>query len=69
MSLREDRILAEIREIISEAQGIDSSQIHLDTQLFDDLGIAGDDADEIFQELDKRFTIDWNNIHLGIHFG
>lgn len=66
---RQDEIFHQVRDLISEAQGIKPDKISLESDLLLDLGIAGDDAAELLEEIDKRFIIDWNDLHLGIHFG
>ena len=67
--MRLNEIFEKIRNIIAEMQGVKADKITMDSDLLKDFGIAGDDALLLFEEIDNKFAIDWNNIHLGIHFG
>src|SRR5687768_14916691 len=44
-------------------------RIRLDTTLFGDLGIDGDDADELFAAFSREFDVDLTELELSKHFG
>jgi len=41
----------------------------MQTDLCSDLGIAGDDGQDVLDELGKEFRIDWSELHFDVHFG
>jgi hypothetical protein len=55
--------------IVSRTAHCREDQIGPDTDLVVDLGIAGDDADPIFEELLKKYPIDVSEADLSSHFG
>ncbi len=59
----------EVRDIIAEYTGIERTRIAADSDLLEDLGVAGDDGDELFAEFDEAFDVDWTGLCLGVHFG
>jgi hypothetical protein len=64
-----DEIFLKVKEILHASQGIHFEEVTWTTDLSEDLGIAGDDADLLFLEFDKAFNIDWSGLNLGVHFG
>lgn len=61
--------MEQIREIISLHAGVEQSSIKLESDLRSDLGISGDDGDELFEDLNEVFNVDWSELDLGVHFG
>ena len=64
-----DKIFEEVRDIIAEFQLVDRSTITMDTDICMDLGVAGDDGNELFTKFDEAFEIEWTGLDLGVHFG
>lgn len=58
-----------VRQIIAYHSGVKAENITLDTDLVQDLGITGDDGDEILISLNKAFKIDWTGFDVGLVFG
>lgn len=64
-----DPVFEKVRDIIAEFTGVDRTRISADSDLIKDLGVAGDDGDELFAEFDNAFEVDWSGLCLGVHFG
>ena len=58
-----------VRQIIANHAGVDPEKITLETDLVEDLGITGDDGDDVLNALDKAFKIDWTGFDTGLVFG
>ena len=56
-------------DIVADISGVDRHRIAMDSDLFGDIGIAGDDGEDLFLELDRAFEVDWTGLDLGVHFG
>ena len=59
----------QVQSIVAEFSGIHPEKIQLDSQLYEDLGIVGEDGVDLFELIDDQFNVDWNNLDIGIHFG
>jgi hypothetical protein len=69
MRQAETSTFSAIQKILSDQFGLDPGRIALHSDLQSDLGIHGDDGDELFEALDKAFDVDWSGLDLGVHFG
>ena len=69
MTESENPAFERVSEIIAEIMGIDRTRITIDSDLIEDLGIAGDDGDDLFTAFDNAFDVDWTGLDLGVHFG
>lgn len=69
MTQSEEAAFEEVRAIIADYTGIDRARIAMRSDLYNDLGIAGDDADDLFAVFDDAFAVDWTGLDLGVHFG
>ncbi|MCW1913923.1 DUF1493 family protein [Luteolibacter sp. GHJ8] len=61
--------LTEVIDLISESTGRNPSTLSPDTRLSEDLGIDGDDAEELTEEFASRFGIDLTGYEHLRHFG
>lgn len=61
--------LEEIKVFFEENAGIKRSKIGLNSTMEKDLGITGDDADEIMANFFKKFNIDRSNFNSSLYFG
>jgi hypothetical protein len=68
-ALSYDEVYHRVAAIIVEYSGVGQNQITPQARLCEDLGISGDDGDELLQELDRRFRMDWTGIDAGVLFG
>lgn len=64
-----DDLTTKVFTMVSEFSGIRQQDLHMETTLFRDLGIDGDDAVDFFNEFGKRFQVDLADFNLGKHFG
>ena len=69
MTENESAAFARVRDIIAEFSGVGRVRISLDSDLCRDLGVAGDDGDDLFRAFDDAFDVDWSGLDLGVHFG
>ncbi len=58
-----------VRDIVADFAGLDRGRIAMESDLVEDIGIAGDDGEDLFLELDRAFEVDWTGLDLGVHFG
>lgn len=58
-----------VRQIFAEHSGVDPNRITMETDIASDLGLAGDDGDELISALDEAFEIEWHDLNVGVHFG
>lgn len=58
-----------VQAIIAESTGVKPKKITMETDLRGDLGVRGDDGDELVEALCEAFDVDWNDFDSGIHFG
>lgn len=59
----------EVLLFVSEHLSVPHHELSLETTLFGDLGIDGDDADEFFLAFAKRFNVKLEGLDLSRHFG
>tara|TARA_Y100000782_G_scaffold70365_1_gene76145 strand:+ start:79 stop:405 length:327 start_codon:yes stop_codon:yes gene_type:complete len=59
---------SQVFEFISEYTGTSVNEITLDTLINDELGVDGDDGDELLLEFSKRFNVDLDGIEK-VYFG
>lgn len=64
-----DDLLAKVVEIVARCSGVDQTKIGRNTRLGEDLGIYGDDGDDILGALEEAFEMDWTGIDAGVIFG
>jgi hypothetical protein len=69
MADRDSALFEQVQRIIAGYAGIDPRKISMESDLRSDLGISGDDGDELFTALDAQLNVDWSGLDLGIHFG
>ena len=55
--------------MVSEFTRVRPQVLTLETTLFYDLGIDGDDADEFFEEFGRTFGVDLTDFNIQSHFG
>lgn len=66
---KHQELFYEIRKIISEQNGVSEGKIFLESSLANDLGIAGDDGVELFEELSQHNQINWEGVDVYAIFG
>ncbi|MNN75417.1 hypothetical protein D3C81_1917210 [compost metagenome] len=59
----------EVTEFIARFVCTPSKGLSASTTLFGDLGVDGDDADELLAAFGKRFNVDLSTLDVGKHFG
>lgn len=69
MTENEQTTFDKISEIIADVAGVDRARISMASDLRRDLGIAGDDGDDLFAAIGDAFDVDWTGLDLAIHFG
>src|SRR4051812_41038763 len=57
-----------INKLISEQSGVDADQISFETRLNQDLGINGDDADELLPLYAEAFGVDMSGFQFHTYF-
>ncbi len=62
-------IVDRVIQLVAEEVGETSNRIKLNSTLFRDLGVDGDDADELFLAFAKEFQVDLSGLDLSRHFG
>ena len=60
-----NRVIQLVAREVSET----ADRIKLSSTLFRDLGVDGDDADELFSVFAKEFQVDLSDLNLSRHFG
>ncbi len=63
-----DEIFPKVKKILYRSQGIRPEEVTWTSDLRCDHEIAGDDAEDLFMEIDKSFAVDWGDLYLPIHF-
>ncbi len=64
------KIFAQVRTFVAKYNGIAEEKLKADTRLFHDLGIDGDDGDELIEAFCEAFEIqDKSNMNLAEYFG
>ncbi len=64
----DDQITKRVIAIVAHNRGVEPSTVNFQSDLYKDLGITGDDADVLFEQLNKRLEIDFSGLHFGRHF-
>lgn len=62
-------VFEKVRDIIAAESGADPRAITMETDLCGDLGIAGDDGDDVLRAISRQFDVDWSKFDSGVHFG
>lgn len=61
--------MEKVREFIADHRGIPEHRITLDSTLFADLGLDGDDAEEFFADFFRKFQVDPARFDITRYFG
>jgi hypothetical protein len=64
-----NHIEEQVIDLLANQTNYLKEKIGMDTSIIDDLGVFGDDADELFSAFDERFGIDSQRIDLERFFG
>ena len=64
-----NQIEQQVIELLAEVRYYPKEKIGMNTSIIDDLGVAGDDADELFLAFDKKFGTDSRNLDFKRFFG
>lgn len=64
-----DQIFEELKPRIIEFLGVKPEKVTIGASFRDDLGVWGDDGDELFEFLDEYYDVDWTELDLGVLFG
>jgi len=64
-----NQIEEQVIDLLATQTHYPKEKIGIDTSIVDDLGVAGDDADELFSAFDKRFGTDSKKIDSERFFG
>jgi hypothetical protein len=59
----------QVFEFVTDYWSVDRSRLNDNTTLFGDLGIGGDDGDEILHAYSQRFNVDMSGCEVRRHFG
>ncbi|VAW70772.1 hypothetical protein MNBD_GAMMA09-1171 [hydrothermal vent metagenome] len=62
-------MLTEVINIVSEQSGTPIEKLNGATLIEEDLGLTGDDAWEVIEELEKKYNIDFTEFDFLKHFG
>ena len=55
--------------LLVEELGCSPGKLSMDTDLFGDLGVDGADAEELFEQIEKRYEVNFDGIDWDRHFG
>ena len=58
-----------VRRLVARETGVRPERIRPESTLFGDLGVDGDDADELFEAFAAEFRVDLGPLQLSRHFG
>lgn len=58
----------EIVSMVARAAGVSEATIRAETRLLHDLGLWGDDAEELLADLGRHFNIDWSGFEFDGYF-
>lgn len=64
----DDQMTKRIIAIVAHNRGVSPLKIGLQSDLYEDLGLTGDDVDDLFDELHKQLEIDFSGFQFGRHF-
>lgn len=62
-------LITEVTEMVSKFTGVSPRELTLETTLFHDLGIDGDDAVDFFTEFEAGFHVDLSDFKISKYFG
>lgn len=68
-TMTREAVVDEVRALLSDYTGRRIEDIHETSELYPDLGIAGDDGYDLIVLLAKRYGADFQGIDLGAYFG
>ena len=68
-TLSEEEVFGRVAQAINHVSGVRLEEITPEARLREDLGVYGDDGDDILCLLDGQFLMDWEGIDPGVHFG
>ena len=54
--------------IVAHNRGVQPSKLSMQTDLYKDLRLTGDDVDDLFAQLQSRMEIDFSDFQFGRHF-
>jgi Protein of unknown function (DUF1493) len=63
-----DTQVDELIDLVARLSGHDRTTVALTSRVRDDLGIDGDDADELFQAISARWNVDWTGFEFQQYF-
>jgi len=63
-----DKQNVELISFVSKRSGVDENQIHYQTSIEDDLGVTGDDAEELVIEFSKIFKVNIDKFSFNKYF-
>jgi acyl carrier protein len=58
-----------VLNLIVKHAGVKKDELYDDALLEDDLGLTGDDAWELMDEIHKNFDVDFSSFEFSLHFG
>src|SRR5262245_57265229 len=58
-----------VKRAIAEHRGMTPRELAPQARLLDDLGVDGDDAEELLSDIARRFDVDFSRLHFDRHFG
>jgi hypothetical protein len=65
-----NEVIQQVKRIVAENRAMNPEDIFMDMTLEDELGITGDDASDLFEDLAKNFPdVDLSSVNLGLYFG
>ncbi len=62
------RLIKEVKELVSLHSGVRIDSFDLKSKLGEDLGVVGDDADELFSDLSTKFEVNLNGFCIDDYF-
>jgi hypothetical protein len=63
-----DTQVDELIDLVARLSGHDRTTVALTSRVRDDLGIDGDDADELLQAISARWNVDWTGFEFQQYF-
>jgi hypothetical protein len=67
--MSQDELTEQVVSLVATSTGISRSKIHRDTDLAEDLGVAGRDGVELMQQFARRFDVDVTGFDSVKYFG
>lgn len=62
-------ITDDVVDLISSTTGVKKEKLKPNALIEDDLGVTGDDAWELMEEIHKKFNVDFSDFEFSLHFG